>query len=135
MRQFPKTEADLRRHFVIALAALMVASGLWATPATGQDAELSTSSGAFLLVSCENYFKSDNDPTKHQGGGGYCSGFINGVMNMGQLFRAICVTPDATVDEIIRVVDQRLRDNLAELDALAVGHVLAALRETYPCSQ
>ena len=81
----------MRRAQLIGLVGIVVASGLWATPAVGQVGE----NGNELLRNCAEALKPEGDPTWSPMGSGLCLGYVGGITDVSglpdnPLYRRVC---------------------------------------------
>jgi len=125
----------MRRAQLIGLAGIVVASGLWATPAAGQESTYNVT-GNDLIRLCEGAAEAVASADQ-----GYCRGLITGAIQItrtGEYQRSglnyPCVPSNATFSQMIRVVLRYLEDNPERLHlpdyVLAVEAALAG----FPCS-
>ena len=138
-----ETEGRMRRAQLIGLTVIVVASGLWATPAVGQ-IRLDTTTGNFLITQCGFYLKLANSPpdldlTTEQGIIGFsymirCSALIRGAWISSVSTRLVCTPETGTIDQMVRVVYNWLEDHPERLHEDEVILVNDALREAFPCS-
>jgi hypothetical protein len=125
----------MRRAQLIGLAVIVVASGLWATPAAGQE---SGNTGNDLIQFCEGA-EVLTPGTRQTNVQGYCLGLVRGVaqtLRNPQLpneFRA-CFPDNATVGQMIRVVNRYLEDHPERLHLIDDFLVAEAVLEAFPCS-
>ena len=124
----------MRRHIVIGLAALVVASGLWATPAVGQELRYD---GNELLSYCAEVL---DDNTGRFAEAGTCIGFVRGVVWASgfqdtPLYRKVCVPPTSTLGQSVRVVYNWLEDHPERLHEHQGFLIILALQNAWPCSE
>lgn len=107
-------------------AAVMVAGLVFAAPAHAD-----ATTGEVLNRVCTS---------KHIDFNGYCLGFVMASTEMWSYIeldkdRCLFSLPDkATPDQMIAVVTKYLKDHPEDWDAPAIGIVMAAFREAWPCA-
>jgi len=125
----------MRRAQLIGLAVIVVASGLWVTPAAGQEFGM----GGVLLRQCAEALKTSGDPTKDLQDSALCEAYVTGIGDISSLpdtpfYRRLCPTSESTVDQAVRSVYNWLEDHPEALEVIAGISVVAALQEAWPCS-
>ena len=128
----------MRRAQLIGLAGIVVASGLWATPAAGQELR---QDGNELLQNCGDAINASDAPTPLEHGRAmYCMGLVRGVWVMIQMYDefndggGLCTPDGATVLQMARGVVNYLKDHPEQLHGDEVGLIFLALTEAFPCS-
>jgi hypothetical protein len=125
----------MRRAQLIGLAGIVVASGLWATPAAGQEG----TTGNNLLSYCAEALKAYDDRTTDDYAAGRCRAYIEGIAMVSDysdtpLYRRVCLPSQVTVGQAVRVVYKWLEDHPERLHERQGILVIAALRDAFPCS-
>jgi len=124
----------MRRAQLIGLAVIVVASGLWATPAVGQQG-----TGNQLLSDCAETLKTRGDRTKDFQASAICMAFIKGIADVSNfpdtpLYRRICIPSGAVGGQGVRIVFNWLEDHPERLHEPDGHLIIEALREGWPCS-
>lgn len=125
----------MRRAQLIGLVGIVVASGLWATPAVGQVGN----SGNELLGYCAESLKPEGDPTWNQLGSGLCIGYVGAITDVSTfsdnpLYRRVCPPAAVTTGQLVRVVYNWLEDHPERLHEASIFLVIEATRDAFPCS-
>ena len=125
----------MRRAQLIGLVGIVVASGLWATPAVGQEME----DGNQLLRECRYFVTEDVATISNFGSAMRCGGLVKGVWQTGQVYSTLtggnlCTPDGATTSQMIRVVVKFLEENPERLHRPEVFLVTMALADAFPCS-
>ena len=125
---------------MIGLAGIVVASGLWTTPAEAQEspgADLIRKYGNLIEGLSGNLSQVNNFPA------GQCSGLVRGVWVTSQwhstshdipTYLKVCSPDEANVGQMVRVVHKWLEDNPGRLHEDEVVLVSAAILDAFPCS-
>jgi len=122
----------MRRAQLIGLAVIVVASGLWATPAVGQSGAFGTGNTLITLLK-------DLLDEKTHWGTGYAVGVVRATASMAATndnpsYRKMCAPDDVIYNQFNRVVYNYLVDHPEQLHFNDVVLIQAALVEAWPCS-
>ena len=126
----------MRRAQLIGLAVIVVASGLWATPAAGQELR---NDGNELLQNCEYLISQNVESDMAFYGAARCTGIVRGVWLATQLASThmggnLCAPDEGTTGQMARVVVKYLKDHPEELHMDEVVLISQALLDAFPCS-
>jgi len=99
-------------------------------------AQSSDVDGNQLLEHCSAYQKArDNPPitTKEQVSAGFCLGYMSAIADSNASEQHFCAHPNATIEQLARVVLKWLRDNPEKLHLNAGVVSYTALHAAFPC--
>jgi hypothetical protein len=136
-----ETEGRMRRAQLIGLVGIVVVSGLWATPAVGQEVDPELT-GNTLLRHCDILLRgvdSNNYNREEAVEGGRCIGVVGSISVLSTLpdtplYRRVCYPPSVETGQLVRVVVNWLEDHPEQLHLHFVRLTVDALVDAFPCS-